>query len=972
MHFIHSTILPQSKIENCTVLDVRQREVDVLLYYHRCIKIATLYKKGTDISFKAHQTIYIETPLLWGTVINSHGSNNHSNNYFVSITQDNQLIITEIGTSLKQISSIDLFTSVDENTEKFKYFSVSKDKNWILIASESDHFFFIDIKDIQNPLLGARKIENLQIKSVTSLSSDDSFLILARNDTEQKFVKFTAKKQDISIEDADLDVQYFIDTESPGKASHFNVTNKAITNGNSPILPLTEPIQAFTKVVNDCCAVQLKSGNLYFLSNSQATFIPGAPLIKSMWLLPNESVITNLDDGTSMVFTVQKPSNARKKVSNWASVPQIPLEGTILNNKILPFNGELLGLGKNGVTVISDRADRAQASPAKTIGVKKLLQVDSGCLAVTGSGKTEVVYGEADIDTAHEALAFINFRKSIYLVHEKGLSQENGEDVVTFEEPIRAVAATGFRIVVVSGQNTISILNESFKREDKVLSGEVTAVAVSMHYFAVYSYDNDPLVMNGAISLYDFSFEKVCQDIKFPSIITSLSFGHAFTELFCASQNGAIYKLPVLPTGFTNGVSLLYAGKTAAHLTPFIGDDRYNLVTFDDETSLLLVDDNLYDIGLSGFDTISLVMAEDEKLAIAVIENGDMTVIPYDTDITKQFKLIENTKDVCDGFSSKEKTVLLHKLQNQLKVTVLSSDKPSLSSEPISIEEGSEAKSVICESDAILIVFNNQIKYLNIKGDVIKVISFIMFSEEVICCSMNQKGDSFVVADKNRLTNYKIKEGKITMSRGFCQLSSKPSTMTWSGELIWVSFDDGSVFVFVYNDVAERFEIISKSDGVKNVTSLCTLDDITMAFGCMTGEIYVLRVNESRALGLCQKSDMTKLANITIDTPVISLCVINKVLFYLTTGGFIGAFSPYFSTTDFMVMQQMQLLSRKYISSKFGFCVLNRKSLSSQYSVTDITLFETIGKQATLDKEMLDNLVYVNALLGREKCRFMF
>lgn len=961
MHFIHSTILPQSEVENCTVLDVRQREVDILLFYHKFIKRATIYKKGNDISYKSHQTIYIETPILWGSVINNH---------FVSVTKNNQLIITEIGTSLKQISSVDLFETEGEYSEEFKYFSVSKDKNWILIASESDHFFFIDIKDISNPLIGARKVDNFTIKSVTPLSADDSFIILVKNDDEQKFVKFAAKKQDLSIDDADSDIEYLIDTETPAKSSHLIATSKTISSGSNQLLQITEPIRCFTKVVNDCCALQLESGNLHFLSQSQSIQIPGAPPIKSMWLLPNEAVITNLDDGKTIVFTVQKPSNTRKKPTHFSSLPQIDLEGTISSNQIIPHKNEILGIGRSGVTIISERANTDLSKSTKSVEKTRLLQVDVDCLAASGNGSTEVVFGDVEIDTEHEAISFINYRKSNYLVHEKGFTQSDGEEVVTFEEPIKDVAASGFRIVVISGTNTVSILDEEFKREDRQFPGIVTAVAVSVHYFAVYTYDNDPLVMNGCLSLYDYSFEKVCPDIKFPSVITSLSFGKNPSELYAASENGGLYKLPLSSTGFTPGVSLIYAGKAPARIIPYNGDLRFNIVTFGN-TALLLIEGKLHDLGLSDFDSICLVSTPTDSLAVAMIKQNQLSIIPYDIDNRKQFKLIENTDNVISGTSFGDRAFFLHKEEEGIKLSMLVNDGKLISSEIIK----ANGNIISGASDILLVAISEptpKIDILSVSDNWFKSVSSLQLVSPALLVSMHMSGKYFVVASEGRLTHYKLKDGVAAMSRGFCELTSKPLIMIWNGELIWIAFEDGSVIVYLYNDVAERFEILSRKSGIFGTTSAAVLDDITTAFGSSNGEITILKVDDARALGLSRKRELTKCATFIIDTPVLSLAVVKNVLLYLTTGGCIGAFSPYACTSDFLAMQQLQLQARKYITSNFGFCVLSRKALAAQYAVTDVTVFEIIGKQATIDKEMMDSLVYVNSLLGRERCRFMF
>ena len=974
MHFVHSSIIPQSEIEFCTVFDARlPREVDILLLYHKFILISTLQiqKKDREMIYKSSPPMYIETPLLWATVVENH---------LISVSSSKKLLITETGSSTGKVAEIDLNSPIISENDDFKFFSISKDKSYILISTGSEQFFCVDISKMENPRASIKIIEKTKILSIGSIET--GFVLLTENEeNEKKLVFYDAKTRELTTEEVDQDVTGIIESDPTSKQQYCLIKEKSIENASKQVVVnLEERIICFTNISGDSFAFQTESGTLYSASavkeqinaintltrtNEEGeTITIDTPKITQMWNLPCDTVLCSLENGKNIIVSLQKPTQQGRK-----KVPQhfkfIELEQHFACHTLVNSNNKVYGVSEDGISLISENILMEKAEEIAKTEQKMITQITDESIVALGSGKTELLTGSCEFCADKEAQMFVTFRKTIFAVADKQIINPDGEVVIEFDSPVKMVASTDFRLIVVTGTNSLSLFNESFEqRDDITLSGEITAVAITDHYFAAYCYDSSPIVKNGNLSLFNFEFERICPDVHLPSSVTSLCFGKNKSELVAACSNGSLLRIPVSKYGVLPYITMIHAGKGPAKIIPIINNDRISIVTFGN-AAYLLYDDRIMDLGITDFDSIC-ASEVDDIFNIYLLKGGEVSSVPYDYKARKQYREpLENTENVVDIKALNDRVFFVRQTAEGAVTSMLYKD-GIISSDPIDRSASSicvtqhlseffvlvgyeEPEPCIC-----LFVANNE--SVKKKWETKLTTAFTSF------VALN---DALVIATEGRLSFYSITEEKLEITRGICQIDKKITSMEWFSSNIWCTCDDGSIDVLFYNERAERFELVSRTDHITGVDCLTPIDDITVAAGCANGCIHILRLPTSRALGYSEEKKIEKLS-INIDLPILSIVKVNQAIVYIAEGFSIGALVPFHSTNDFCLLQSEQDKLREQYQAKYGFCIPSKNSLSSQYMVVDSTLFEaSVERQNIKDEELqkLKPLLTANSLL---------
>ena len=1000
MHFIHSPILPSTEIQHCTVFDSRlPRELDILLFYNDYIDIATMKfnKKEKEMSLKVAPPMSIETPLLWGTVIGDH---------LVAVTETNKLIITETGSSTKKISEIDLnvyFESDKQNKpEYFKYFTTSKDKKMLLISSESDHFFCIDISDLSQPQLAAKLVPGLVIKSVSCLAQDNGFLLLAEesqskeivdeeneennegnedkvekkeeeeeednekeiNAPDKKFIIYKTKTNDIEIQDADKEILDIIDCSSATtKHQTYYLKEKSIENSNGQaVISLDSNITVHSDIAGENFCFQVESGVVYCVAAQNGQFftfqnitqtnedgdsitIPN-PTITKMWNLPGDNLLCALENGKNIIISLVKPQqDGKRKKQNVSTqsdqVKYIEFHTLYANHTILNSNDTIYGISEKGLTVISEHCRMENATEPVKTDKTKIFQISEDSVVATGNGETELLAGSADVFEKKEANFFVIFKKTTYLVTDNEIISPKGEVCMKFDQNITHISSSGFRLIVVTGNNNVSLFNDSFnKRDDLTLTGEITSVSITENYFAVYSYDSSPIVKNGSLSFFDFNFERICQDIHLPSIINSLSFGNNHRELFAACSNGTILRIPVSKHGVLPGISLLYSGPPGAYLIPLINNDKIHIVVVGGK-AFLLYEDRLLDLGLSDFDSICAAEV-DEYFSIYLLKDGEVVEIPYDLTTKKQIvEPLENTENIVDIKSVNDRVFYVRQTEDEGAIVSMYYKDSIISADPLNMRATFLCCQQYLSKFYVVVVFEDPKPcislYIANDDDISLQWTYNLSS---ICTAIAMKEDSLIVNTANkRLSYFQVMSEKLRVTRGICLLESQVSQMLFNKEFIWIASEDGSVCVLKYIMRAERFELVAKISNIEAISCIQAIDDITVAMGSSTGFIRILKIPASDALGFGYSQEIEKLS-INLNLPIVSLTTINSTLLYLTSSGSIGGLVPFNSANDFYFLQDELNRLRKQHQENYGFSIQSSKSLLSQYMIVDTNLFD--------------------------------
>jgi len=950
MNYVHSLLIPHNQIINCVVLELKlPKDIDVLIFYPNRVQIATITKKGTEINFKPHQNIFIEAKFLWATV---------ANGYLYGVSKNNQLLISKIGASFQQIALYDLNAFVKSNYP-FKYFSISSDKSMICMAGDSDFCFSIDISDSSQPKYGSQFFDGYRIKSIVSHSSPQVFSVLLYGENEKKIVTISPSQRSILEEKImENNILFLIESSNPADFDYCVVYDDSVHYNGQQVALVSHKVLCSSTIVNGYFACQLENSSIITVSLSQslvATYF-STPLFDNMWCLPNDVIVCSGIRCNNFLFMLPKFASNRKKSISFDSNNKVELKCISGANHMSVYQGVPIVFCDTGSYIITEKSikDKLKLKTKVTsFAPVSLVSIDNVAVAAVGEDHTEVVMGKHDLRKSCNTLCFVTFRKVIYQVVKNSILTTQGENIVSLDENIRMALSNGFRLLIVYGNSNVVLYSESFQNPKFFsLSADesiiVSSAAIAQSFFSLFVYNQSRCVMNGILALYDFSFNKICQEIRLPSYVNSMVFSKSCKDLYISSSNGSIIRVPLSEhKGIIGGISLLHSGKASSTILPIKSYDNSFLVI--EKSILLYIENRFIDLGIENFDSVAIMKDDASSFIISLLKGNTIYSYKYCIpDAKKSILSIADNKIAKSGSSIGKYMFVLNCEESRYSISVVMGQIAILKS-----------SAFIGKPISLISVYNNELSLFYVVVALqspdfsLEVYSFTevegikkLYQQQMSdpishLCRMN---NGVIVITSKSIFYSTLNEKGISFSRCSCRIGNPISVACYSKGYLWCGEKSGLVYALCYSHHSERFELAAEAIMNESPTCVAGVDELSAVFGSSSGEILTFRIPPCVFLKLNNRNhnQLIVKGTINIGYPVVSVVSLEYCIVYLTVGGQVGAFSPFSSTSDFQRIQQVQDIIRNHLSKKHGIYLFDQGSIAQQHQVVDLSFYDLI------------------------------
>lgn len=954
MNFIHSEFISCDGVSECIVLNHKaSKGIYSLFFYSQKIDLIKLSKKTTDINYEILDTFYTETRVINAVLIKD---------YLITLSEDLVIRFYRVEENgekytFELVNNIDLkntdFNFINKHNDYAGVSITASDNKKILVLYSTNGFIILfDISEFDDPVIVySKKLTDSSIVNVVFSNEDNNLNILINQnkETESKTLLMTVslvKKNKFLEEVRELVACNLLAYEGISKSLYI-VTPDSILEGDGEIASFSHPVRCLSKIYGDSFVFQTEDNNLFFFTGNTSIPVPSSPAFSKIWLLPNDIILTNLDEGEMMIFLFSKPTGARKKLPSFSHNPTKRI-GHVCKGHLLACNeNRVIVCDQMGIYQVTEHLFDERLLKTKS-ELPNLVQINANTVVSTGPEATDVIIGSADIKKDVETIDFLELNNSIYQVATSGIYLK-GNIVATFNGSVILCSSCEEKLIVITDSYSVRIYSKTITNaveyQYKIEQNEeLTAVVVGKDFFALSSFNNDQNTQRSKIMLFDFSFNSIGNAIYIPSMVVTMFFIFNYTELYYSCINGCVYRAIFSENSTLTSISLVHCGSGPSILVNSKTSDEILLV--DNDNSYIVREGRVCETNIKDTYSICFSNSDDNDKTLCYKKDGEYYTISFIKEGWKNIVKIEDIQKVVNLklIGDFMIFVYLSEPNNGFFIRCNFNEDYTIHDEIKGVNPVFEVSYIGNNTIDILLSYENDniyyLRYLLVTKEGIDTLSERQITFKVNKIQAMYK-KFYVLAYDNNLHCVRVTdENEISFVKTSFELPDTISNFEIKDHLIWVTLSKGLILVLKFDINDYNFLPISKVQ-LTHLPSCCNIiDDLTCVFGSNAGYMTFVQIPKDKYYGKSYNANLDIILDVNILQSIVDIVVKGRLIIYLTQKGSIGSLLPINNTKSFLILEEVQQQHRKSSEESNDLTILNNKSLSSGSNIIQLSIFD--------------------------------